>query len=211
MNSTTNIEPGYEDEFLTTRYRDALVFSFDLHQQQLRKSSTVPYFAHLMSVSALVLEYGGSEDEAIAGLLHDAVEDQGGLEILQEIRDRYGDKVASVVEECSDSFTNPKPPWLERKITYLEHMKAASPSTRRVSLADKLHNLRDILATYRRAREDTWQRFKGGKEGTLWYYDSLVQIFESTGSDEMTQELRRVFEELLEIMSAGNLNSNSKP
>ena len=151
MNSTTNIEPGHEDEFLTTRYRDALVFSFDLHQQQLRKSSTVPYFAHLMSVSALVLEYGGSEDEAIAGLLHDAVEDQGGLEILQEIRDRYGDKVASVVEECSDSFTNPKPPWLERKITYLEHMKAASPSTRRVSLADKLHNLRDILATYRLA------------------------------------------------------------
>jgi (p)ppGpp synthase/HD superfamily hydrolase len=162
---------------LTERFGQALLFAFQLHSQQRRKGSQTPYIAHLLGVASLVLEDGGDEDEAIAALLHDAVEDQGGLETLEQIRVRFGERVAGIVDGCTDSYETPKPPWRQRKIDYLAHLKTASPSVWRVSLADKLHNARTILVDLHSQGEQIWQRFNGGEAGSLWYYRSLVNIF----------------------------------
>lgn len=170
-----------------------------LHAGQLRKGTHIPYLSHLLAVTALVLEDGGGEDEAIAALLHDAVEDQGGMRTLDEIRRRFGDHVAEIVDALSDTYSSPKPPWRQRKVDYLAHLPQASAEVRRVSLADKLHNARAILRTLRQDGERTWKRFKGGKDGTLWYYRSLLQVFEETGSDFMTAELGRVLAEIEHI------------
>ncbi len=163
---------------LTGRFGQALLYAFQLHNGQERKGSQTPYIAHLLGVASLVLEDGGDEDEAIAALLHDAPEDQGGLETLEQIRTRFGERVASIVDGCTDTYETPKPPWRSRKEDYLAHLPAASPSVWRVSLADKLHNARTILVDLRLRGEPVWQRFKGGKTGSLWYYRSLVNIFE---------------------------------
>lgn len=195
------------DRILTNRFEDALVFAFRLHIDQTRKSSSVPYIAHLLSVAAIVLENGGDENEAIAALLHDAVEDQGGQMVLSEIESRFGSEVAEIVLSCSDTDTFPKPPWRERKEFYLAHLQEASDGARLVSLADKTHNLRDILRTYRKEGENTWKRFRGGKDGTLWYYQSLVSIFEKSGDDFLTGELRRVYDELIDLIVQSELNS----
>ena len=181
---------------LSERFEQALVYAFQLHARQLRKGSHIPYIAHLLGVTALVLEDGGSEDEAIAALLHDAVEDQGGLPILEEIRRRFGSQVAEIVDGCTDSYYQPKPPWLQRKEHYLEHLQSASPSVRRVSLADKLHNARSILANLRTSGLRTWDRFNGGREGTLWYYRRLVQIFQQVETSPLVDELARVVAEI---------------
>lgn len=177
---------------LTERFEDALVYAAQLHSRQTRKGTDVPYVSHLLAVTALVLQDGGDEDQAIAALLHDAVEDQGGRGTLAEIRQRYGDRVASIVESCTDAYELPKPPWQERKENYLAHLPEATPDARRVSLADKLHNARSILRDLRQEGPVVWSRFKGGREGTLWYYRSLVEIFRATGSDYMVEELDRV-------------------
>jgi GTP pyrophosphokinase len=155
-----------------------------------------------MSVAALVLEYGGGEDEAIAALLHDAVEDQGGHATLEEIRQNFGDAVARIVDECTDAYTTPKPPWRDRKEGYLERLRGASPQSRRVSLADKLHNARDTLASYRAEGEQAFERFRGGREGTLWYYRELLRVFQATGNDELTREYERVVGELERVSGA---------
>src|SRR5262245_22598747 len=162
---------------LADRFSDALVWAAALHARQRRKGTGIPYVSHLLSVCALVLEDGGDEDQAIAALLHDAVEDQGGRPVLDEIRARYGDRVAGIVEACTDADTVPKPPWRERKEWYVGHIREATPEARRVSCADKLHNARTILADYRAVRETVWQRFTAGREGTLWYYRALVTAF----------------------------------
>jgi len=177
---------------LTYRFEEALVYTTRLHANQRRKSTDVPYISHLMSTAALVLEYGGDEDEAIAALLHDAVEDQGGMPILEEIRNKFGNRVASIVEGCTDAFVTPKPPWLGRKEGYLQRLRIAPSDVRRVSLADKLHNARSLLASLRLEGSQAWQRFNGGREGTLWYYQALVDIFRETNNDAMTDELIRV-------------------
>lgn len=181
---------------LTDRFEAALVYATRLHATQIRKVSDVPYVAHLLGVTALVLEAGGSEDEAIAALLHDAVEDQGGLATRNEIQQRFGDAVVAIVDGCTEWVTPPKPPWQERKLRYLEHVRQASPSVRRVSLADKLHNARSLLTDWRLVGDALWDRFTQGKEGMLWFYDALVQIYRQTGSDFMTEELERVVLEL---------------
>jgi len=181
---------------LTERFQSALCYAFELHNSQIRKGTGVPYVSHLMGVAALVLEDGGDEDEAIAALLHDAVEDQGGRETLEEIRRRYGDRVAEIVWGCSDTDRLPKPPWRVRKEEYIAHLAQADPSILRVSLADKIHNARDVLLTYRRSGDALWQRFKGGRDGTLWYYRELVAIFRRLRPDEMVEELDRVVAEL---------------
>lgn len=194
-----------EDDSLlkpTTRFERALVYATRLHAEQRRKKSKVPYVAHLLGVAALVLEDGGDEDEAIAALLHDAVEDQGGKDTLLEIQQRFGDRVAMIVDGCTDTDTTPKPPWQERKESYIAHLRQAGPDVRRVSLADKLHNARSILATYRIEAEKTWDRFNGKRDGTLWYYRSLINVFRDTGNDFMTDELERVISEL-EKLSGG--------
>jgi (p)ppGpp synthase/HD superfamily hydrolase len=181
---------------LTNRFEAALLYATRLHARQARKGSRVPYIYHLLGVTALVLEDGGDEDQAIAALLHDAVEDQGGLATLEEIRSRFGTHVADIVEGCTDSFTQPKPPWKERKEAYLAHLRSAGPEIRRVSLADKLHNARTILVDLRRYGEHTWWRFNGGREGSLWYFHSLLDVFKALDDTPMVAELASVIAEI---------------
>ena len=165
---------------LSPRFNEALSYAAALHAQQRRKLSGEPYLAHLLAVAALVMEHGGSEDEAIAALLHDAVEDQGGLPTLDEIRRRFGSTVADIVEGCTDAVVSPKPPWRQRKEAYLARLHNASASIRLVSAADKLHNARAILREYRRIGEALWPNFRGGRDGTLWYYRAVVETLKTS-------------------------------
>ncbi len=184
---------------LTARFEDAWRYAYLLHGSQTRKGSGIPYMAHLMAVTALTLEDGGDEYEAIAALLHDAVEDHGGQQTLAEIRQRYGVRVAEIVAGCSDSLTTPKPPWKQRKQDYLARLPLESTSVLRVSLADKLHNARSILSDLRRWGEPIWQRFNGGKEGSLWYYQALLGVFQQVSKSPMVEELRLVVEQIIRL------------
>jgi (p)ppGpp synthase/HD superfamily hydrolase len=181
---------------LTHRFEQALVYATRLHAKQIRKGGNVPYISHLLSVAALVLENGGDEDEAIAALLHDAVEDQGGIATREVILNMFGAKVIEIVDGCTDADTIPKPPWEERKQQYIEKLRHASTSVRRVALADKLHNARSILSDLYKEGEATWEKFKGGKDGTLWYYHTLLEVFLETDADSwLVQELNRIVSE----------------
>jgi len=177
---------------LTQRFDQALLLATRLHARQVRKGSKVPYIAHLLGVASLVLEHGGSEDEAIAALLHDAVEDQGGAATRRLILEQFGSAVAEIVDGLSDTDQTPKPPWRGRKEAYLQHLRTAGPAVRLVSAADKLYNARTILKDLRQMDGALWDRFKGGKEGTLWYYRSLVEIFATFEPNPITQELAQV-------------------
>jgi (p)ppGpp synthase/HD superfamily hydrolase len=179
---------------LTDRYREALGFAFDLHRAQSRKGSGIPYVAHLIGVSSLALEHGADEDEAIAALLHDAVEDQGGPPTLAAIRTRFGDRVAAIVAGCTDADSVPKPPWRDRKERYLAHLVSASPSVVLVSSCDKLYNARSIVADLRRFGPAVWDRFTGGRDGSLWYYRSLAAIFTTRGAAAAAELARTVAE-----------------
>lgn len=181
---------------LSARFKDALIYSFGLHREQYRKGTGIPYFSHLMAVASLVLDYGGEEDEAIAALLHDAIEDQGGDRTRSRIRKLFGKEVAAIVEGCTDTDETPKPPWRERKEKYLAHLKESTDSVRLVSAADKLHNLRTILADYLSVGEALWKRFNGGREGTLWYYGELARYFCEEGPREIGRELEAVLGQL---------------
>ena len=189
---------------LTERFEAALVYAHQLHRHQTRKVNHTPYIAHLLSVTALVLEEGGSEDEAIAALLHDAVEDQGGQATREEIKQRFGDTVVAIVDGCTESDTIPKPPWRDRKQRYLEQLRQGSPSVRRVALADKLHNARTILFDYQQHGENVWSAFSAGKEGVLWFYHSLLQLYPLTQSSPMVEELRQVVEEIEQLVKQEN-------
>jgi len=169
---------------LSERFGQALALAFQLHQRQRRKGSRTPYIAHPLGVAGLVLEDGGDEDEAIAALLHDAPEDQGGLETLELIRRQFGERVAQIVDGCTDTYETVKPPWRARKEQYLAHLRTASASVRRVSLADKLHNARSILTDLDSQGEAVWERFNGGKAGSLWYYRSLASVFQELAGME---------------------------
>lgn len=182
---------------ISRRFQDALSFAVELHANQARKASGVPYIAHLLSVAALAMEHGADEDEAIAALLHDAVEDQGGRPTLERIRERFGGRVAAIVEGCTDAWEEPKPPWRPRKEAYLRHLEEdADASIRLVAASDKLHNARSILGDLLAEGPAVFDRFNGGKEGTLWYYRSLVEILERTGPDRLANELGRVVAEI---------------
>jgi (p)ppGpp synthase/HD superfamily hydrolase len=178
------------------RFEEAFALANRLHQGHVRKASEIPYISHLLSVTALVLQDGGDEDEAIAALLHDAVEDQGGEQTLALIREKFGDRVAEIVYACSDAFTIPKPPWQERKEEHIKRLTSASPSTCRVMLADKLHNARAILREFREKGEKAWELSKGGKEGMLWYFHTIHEVLGETNKGYLWQELGRVIEEL---------------
>ena len=144
----------------THRFEDALVLAHQLHAKQTRKGTSIPYIGHLLAVTSIVIENGGTEDEAIAALLHDAIEDQGGDRIRRLIRERYGENVLAIVEGCTDTDQTPKPPWRKRKEDYIAHVRDASPSVRLVSMADKLHNARSILQDYRIYGEAVWKPFQ---------------------------------------------------
>ena len=158
---------------LTHRFDDALRYASALHRTQFRKVSNIPYIAHLMSVSALVLEYGGDEDQAIAGLLHDAVEDQGGLNTLDHIRQTYGPRVAGIVMECSDNDGEDKLPWQDRKDAYIASIASKSDDAILVTGCDKLHNATTILTDLQVLGPQVFDRFTAKRDGTLWYYRTL--------------------------------------
>jgi (p)ppGpp synthase/HD superfamily hydrolase len=162
---------------LTQAYDDALLYAAELHRDQTRKGTSIPYIAHLLSVSSRVLVAGGSEAQAIAGLLHDAAEDQGGELTLNEVRRRFGAQVAQIVYDCTDSWVVPKPDWRPRKEAYLSSLPQKAKGSLLVSLADKVDNAEAILQDYRVIGDDLWERFTGKKDGTIWYYQALSDIF----------------------------------
>jgi (p)ppGpp synthase/HD superfamily hydrolase len=181
-----------------SRFKDfesALKFASRLHAKQTRKGSDAPYVSHLLAVAAIVLEHGGTEKEAIAALLHDAVEDQGGQATLVEIRRCYGKRVAGIVAACSDTDQLPKPPWHERKEAYVKRLRSEPYSVRLVVAADKLHNVRHLLSSYRVQGEDLWSHFKGGREGTLWYYRAVVDALVAAAEPGENQ-LRAILDEI---------------
>jgi (p)ppGpp synthase/HD superfamily hydrolase len=188
--------PARQSRPLGGRFQRALTYAARLHATQFRKETTRPYIAHLLGVTSTVLTHGGDEDEAIAALLHDAVEDQGGKPRLREIRRTFGARVARIVDGCTDADTEPKPPWRERKKKYLRHLRKANSSVRLVSAADKLYNARETLADFQTHRHSLWSRFKGGKEETLWYYESVAKILAAKGPKDLVEELKSVVTEL---------------
>ena len=181
----------------------AFAFAAEKHKTQTRKASTIPYIAHLIGVASLVLEAGGDEDLAIAALLHDIVEDCGGAPMLNEVHRRFGKRVAKVVEGCTDADTDPKPPWRERKEKYLAHLITADADTLLVSAADKLNNVRSILSDYRAIGESIWSRFNGGRDGTLWYYRTLRDVFFQRPPNRITRDLDLAVNEL-ELLANGS-------
>ncbi len=187
---------------LSDRFEQALIYATRLHSNQVRKGSNVPYISHLLGVTALVLEDGGSEEEAIAALLHDAIEDRGGDKIRQEIKAKFGELVAEIVEDCTESDTDPKPAWKERKLATIKKLREVSPQAKRVILADKLHNARSILGDWYRIGDAIWERFKTGKAGTLWYFRSIVEVDRELGSSYLGEELTRVIAALEKIDNA---------
>jgi len=181
---------------LSDRFLDAFTYASDLHAKQKRKGKGkyVPYISHLMGVAAIVLEHGGTQHQAIGALLHDAVEDQAAT--VEEIRKRFGDEVAEIVEGCTDAEGEPKPEWRERREKYITHLSEAGPSVRLVAAADKLYNARNILEDYRKEGETLWDRFTGKKDGTLWYYRTLAKTFRENYPSPLADELGRVVSEL---------------
>jgi (p)ppGpp synthase/HD superfamily hydrolase len=194
-----------ERKSMDTREQDRLIEAFELavrlHADQTRKGSGAPYISHLMGVAAIALEYGADTDQACAALLHDAVEDQGGAPTLERIREAFGERVARIVAGCTDTDQTPKPPWRERKEAYIVHLAHADDSTLLVSAADKLYNLRAILTDYLAHGEDVWSRFKGGRDGSLWYYRALVEAFQKRGCHALLiTELERTLRELEKVL-----------
>jgi (p)ppGpp synthase/HD superfamily hydrolase len=182
---------------LSEQFEKALIYATRAHCNQTRKKTGIPYVAHILGVTAIALEYRANETEAIGALLHDTVEDCGGAERLRDIRQEFGEDVARIVDGCTDSDQTPKPPWLDRKRAYIEHLKDSDSSTRLVSASDKLHNTRAILAELRRNGLEVFERFAGKKDGTLWYYRALVTAFRQHGDHaDLIDELDRVVSEI---------------
>ena len=177
-------------------FEKGLLYASKKHASQLRKSSKTPFILHPLAVASIVLESGGTEVEATAALLHDVVEDQGGQEAYEEILSLFGKEVATIVADCTDAWETPKPPWKERKIASLTHLQTASSSTLLVYAADKLHNVRSIIAEYPLLKEETWDVFKTGKDGTLWYYNSMLEVFRGKVPFVLFYQLEKVVEEL---------------
>ncbi len=186
---------------LTHRFAEAVGYALELHREQRRKISGAPYAAHLLGAAANVLEYGGSEDEAIAALLHDAIEDQGGADARRAIADRFGEWIAEIVDGCSDAEGSPKPPWQDRKERYIAHLGTAAPSVRLVCAADKLHNIRALTADYRRLGDSLWQHFRGGRDGTLWYYRAIVDALQMVDSRPIVNELAQAVTQFEDAVS----------
>ena len=190
------------NNLLSTNFQKALEMALKLHGEQLRKGTDIPYISHLLATCALVLENGGGENQAIAALLHDAAEDQGSKETLDNIENQFGPEVSQIVFDCSDTLETPKPPWKERKENYLNKLERIPASSRLVSLADKVHNARSILFDYRSSGDLLWDRFTADKMSILWYYNALHAKFKEINEpahkrllDELTfilQELNRI-------------------
>lgn len=186
---------------LSNRFIEALSYAARIHSRQLRKRIGRPYIGHLLSVISIVFEYGGDEEMAIAALLHDAVEDQGGLPRLREIRKKFGARVARIVDGCTDAYSEPKPPWRERKRAYIDRVLHETPDVRMVSAADKLSNARETLYEFRVHGDRVFEKFTGKKSGTLWYYRELIKAFRDAAGNPLIDELDCVVTELESIAS----------
>jgi len=196
VNDARSERPVAAQPVLGERFEQALVFAAQTHRTQVRKGSGIPYIGHLLGVCSLVIEDGGSETEAIAALLHDTAEDQGGEDMLIEISDRFGKEVADIVSACSDTLMEPKPPWPARKQAYIAHLDEEPDPALRVSLADKLFNARAILRDYLLVGDEVWERFRLGRDGQLWYYRELANSFARLRPGPMTTELGQVVDQL---------------
>lgn len=199
------------DPTLTVRFDAALTYAADAHRDHARKATKIPYVSHLLAVGALVLENGGTEDQAIAALLHDVVEDRGGQPRLDDVRLKFGPEVARLVEALSDSVTedeSTKAPWEERKVEYLEHLADIDDDVLLVSVADKLHNARSILADRRQVGDEVFERFtpirqlglEEGRAKVAWYYRSLADVYDrrlaGRKGEALAAELQRTLAEL---------------
>ena len=180
-----------EDGVLTDRFDEAFRLAHRLHRDQIRKGTAIPYVSHLMGVAAMVIENGGDEDQAIAALLHDAAEDQGGAETLDLIRARFGKGVAAIVHDCTDSWAEPRPAWRARKEAYVAALAGKDARSLLVSLADKTHNAEAILADYLVLGDGLWDRFSGGADGTRWYYGALNAVFAQAMPGRLSARLGR--------------------
>lgn len=196
---------------LGRRFLNAFSFALENHSGQVRKASSIPYIAHLMGVASLVLEAGGDEVLAIAALLHDVVEDCGGAPMLKEVRRRFGSRVAKIVDGCTDTDQFPKPPWRERKDNYIQRLKTEHADTRLVSAADKLNNVRSIASDYRAIGESVWSRFNGGREGTLWYYRTLLDEFLRHKPNRVTRDLEVAVRELESLVKRNGSSNSANP
>lgn len=185
----------------SARLDDAFTLARTLHDTQTRKGSSVPYLSHLLAVAGMVSEHGGDEDQVIAALLHDSVEDQGGRPLLEELRDWYGDHVAALVEACTDAFDRPKPPWKERKLGYLARIPQAPREARLIIAADKIHNLRSLIADYEIVGEKLWDRFTASRDETLWYYRSVLDALADDWKHPILNEYRRNFDALRALIA----------
>ena len=177
---------------LTRRFDEAFAYAHEAHGTHTRKGTGAPYLGHLMGVASIVIDDGGTEDEAIAALLHDAPEDQGGRERLEDIRRHFGDAVAKIVEDCTDSWETPKRPWLDRKREYIEHAHSLGASSLRVSAADKVHNSYAILRDLRNTGDEVWARFNAPADDVMSYYESLVRAYKHSGGGKLVDELERI-------------------
>lgn len=182
------------------RLDEAFALARRLHQGQTRKGSSTPYLSHLLAVSGIVSEYGGDEDQVIAALLHDAVEDQGGWPLLAEIQAQFGDRVATLVEACTDAFDRPKPPWKERKLGYLARIPLSPPDARVIIAADKIHNLRSMIADYERVGERLWDRFTASRDETMWYYGAVRDALRPDWNHPALVEFQRTLSALRAII-----------
>ena len=197
--------PKKLEQPLTTKFDDALLYATQLHRNQARKGTQIPYISHLLAVSALVLENGGTEAQAIAGLLHDAVEDCGGEPVLAEIKARSGSEVAAIVEYCTDSFEiGPQRDWRERKVAYLEHLQESDGASLLVVAADKLHNLQSIQRDISNEGSGVWLRFNAGPDDQIWYYDSIVEILKRRLHNPIVSALKQT---LANVRSGAVLSS----
>ncbi|MDO5553173.1 MAG: 2-amino-4-hydroxy-6-hydroxymethyldihydropteridine diphosphokinase [Planctomycetia bacterium] len=201
---------------MTERFAAALAWADELHRSQFRKGGKTPYVSHLLRVAGLALEFGADEETAIAALLHDAVEDQGGLETADEIERRFGKRVRKLVCDCSDSMTGracPKKPWRERKEKYLKHLNVASARARLISLCDKIDNLTSIVRDVEQYGLAVFDRFHGGLDGTVWYYEEVVRILtghKMSGVAELERLLSRL-KELIRSWQAREEDQNESP
>jgi (p)ppGpp synthase/HD superfamily hydrolase len=186
-------EPLYSERLV-----EGLAVAARLHAGQRRKGSEIPYLSHLLGTCAIAMDYGAGEDEAIAALLHDAIEDVQPTEHARVAVAAFGPEVLRIVEGCTDSDMHPKPPWRERKEAYIAHVSECDASILLVSVADKLHNSRSIVSDLRRFGPATWDRFNGGRDGSLWYYRALVEAFHANPARprELVDELDRTVGEM---------------
>ncbi len=196
------------------RFRDALVWAAELHEEQKRKGGNVPYVAHLIGVASIVLEHGGDEDQAIAALLHDALEDQAHRMTPGEIRARFGDKVEKIVEACTDGDAGEQRDrdparWRVRKQKYIDEVASKPAEALLVSMADKLYNARAILEDFREIGDKIWTRFTAGRDGNLWYYRALLTAFRPRTGNRLWHELDRTVAEIEKLAAAPGAASNS--